>query len=47
MALIPLVMFSKKSQKHNKATPKFQLCLMKLVNSTRSSMIEDKKQAIG
>ena len=47
MALIPEVRFSKKSQKHKKETPKFQLWRTKLVVSTRSSIAEARMQAMG
>ena len=46
-ALIPLVKFSRKSQKHKKATPRFQLCLTKLVKRTRSNIAAVRMHAMG
>ena len=46
IALAPSATLSRISQKHKMATPKFQLCRMKLVRSTRSSIAADRKQAI-
>ena len=41
------VMFSKKSQKHRKATPRFQLWRMKLVVRTNNKLAAASAQATG
>ena len=46
-ALKPSVSVSKKSQKHKKATPRFQLFRMKFVRRTRKSIAAERKQATG
>ena len=38
---------SRKSQKHNDETPKFQRCRTKLVNRTENNMTTDTKQKMG
>ena len=47
IAFVPSARFSKNSQKHRKATPKFQLSRTKLVKRTRSSAIAARSDAIG
>ena len=47
IALMPLKRHSMKSQKHRKATPRFQLCRKRLVKSTRRSIADAKMLKIG
>ena len=47
IALTAFVRFSKKSQKHRKDTPRFQLWRTTLASTTKSIDNEDKRQMIG